>query len=470
MNTLKSPLPPREESFLGTQPIAPLLARLSVPAMIGMIVNALYNLIDTIFVGQGVGPLAIAGLGIAFPIQMLIGGFAQMYGVGAASIVSRRLGEQDEQAAADAAGTSLTITVVTALIITTLGLMFIDPLLMIFGSTQDILPYAGDYLSIILFGSVFLSLSMSSNNIIRAEGQSKIAMMIMIIGTGSNILLDPIFIFALDMGIRGAATATVISQVASATFAILFFARKRSRLPFTRKSFRLRPRIISEITVLGLPTFVRQTGTSIMTMSVNNMLRIFGGDIAIAAYGMISKLRIFFLMPIFGIVQGFQPIAGYNYGAKKTDRVKQVLFLGIGVATAMGTVFMAIIEIFPRLLLSMFTSEAALLDLATPALRIAMMAVPFIGIQTVGATLFQSIGKSVPALFLGLSRQFIFLIPLILILPRIFGLGGVWIAFPIADTLATIVTSIWLFYEIRHLRRIHFEMMNPVEKFPNLSE
>jgi putative MATE family efflux protein len=458
----------RAESFLGTQSMPSLLARMSVPAMIGMIVNALYNLVDTIFVGQGVGSLAIAGLSIAFPVQMLIGGFAQMYGVGSASIVSRRLGEQDEQAAADAAGTALTATILTALIITAIGLMFIEPLLILFGSTEDILPYAKDYLSIILFGSVFLSLSMSSNNIIRAEGQSKISMIIMIIGTGSNILLDPIFIFALDMGIRGAATATVISQIASALFAILFFARKKSCLPFRKSSFRLQPRVLAEIMSLGLPTFVRQTGTSLMTMSVNNMLNIFGGDIAIAAYGMISKLLIFFLMPIFGIVQGFQPIAGYNYGAKKTDRVKQVLYLGIGVASAMGLLFVLIIELFPRLLLSMFTSDAALLDLAAPALRIVMMALPFIGIQAVGATLFQSIGKSLPALFLGLSRQFFFLIPLILVLPRMFGLAGIWIAFPIADTLSTIVTSIWLFYEIRHLKRLHFEMMNPVEKYPVL--
>nr|MDA3833065.1 MATE family efflux transporter [Spirochaetales bacterium] len=458
VNKLNQP----KESFMGTQPIGSLLAKLSIPAMIGMMVNALYNLVDTIFVGQGVGALAIAGLSIAFPVQMLIAGFAQMYGVGAGSIISRRLGEQNKQAAADTAGTALTATIITAIIITTAGLMFIEPLLLLFGATEEILPYAAEYLSVILFGSTFLSISMCSNNIIRAEGQSHIAMIIMIIGTGLNILLDPIFIFALDLGIRGAALATVISQIASALFALQFFARRKSCLPFRKESFRMRVSVIGEITALGFPTFVRQTGTSLMTLSVNNMLKVYGGDLAIAAYGMISKLLIFFLMPIFGIVQGFQPIAGYNYGAKKTDRVKQVLYWGIGTASVLGLIFASVIEIFPRALLTMFTRNTALLDLAVPALRIVMMAIPLVGIQPLGATLFQSIGKTFPALFLGLSRQFLFLIPLVLILPRFLQVNGVWIAFPIADILSTGVTTVWLFHEIRHLKRIHFEMMNPV--------
>ncbi|MGM0432149.1 MAG: MATE family efflux transporter [Spirochaetota bacterium] len=458
--------PGAERSFMGTQPMGSLLAKLSVPAMIGMIVNALYNLVDTIFVGQGVGALAIAGLSIAFPVQMIIGAFAQLFGVGAASIVSRRLGEQDERAAAQAAGTALSVTILTAILITTGGLLLIKPLLLAFGATRDILPYATDYLSVILYGAVFLSFSMSSNNIIRAEGLSHIAMIIMIIGTGLNILLDPIFIFVFNMGIRGAATATVISQIISALFALQFFARRKSALPFTRRSFALRPRIVGEIVVLGLSTFVRQAGVSVMTLSVNNMLKLYGGDLAIAAYGMISKLLIFFLMPIFGIVQGFQPIAGYNYGAKKTDRVKQVLYLGIGVATLLGLLFAAIIQLLPRTLLTMFTSDTQLLDLAVPALRLVMLAIPLVGVQVIGATLFQSIGKSVPALLLGLSRQFLFLIPLVLLLPRFFGTTGVWVAFPIADLLSTLVTVTWLFYEVRHLKRLHFEMMNPVEKYP----
>lgn len=456
----------QSRDFMGTEPMGSLLAKLSVPAMIGMIVNALYNLVDTIFVGQGAGALAIAGLSIAFPIQMIIGGFAQMYGVGAASIVSRRLGEKRPEEAAKAAGTAITLAIATALVITIIGTVLLREMLVIFGATEDILPFAADYLSVILFGAAFLSFSMSANNIIRAEGGAKTAMMIMIVGTGLNIILDPIFIFALDMGIRGAALATVLSQICSALYALNHFRKKRSMLPFTRSSFRVDRKIAGETISLGMPTFVRQIGSSVMALAVNNMLRIYGGGMAIAAFGMINRLLIFFLMPIFGIVQGFQPIAGFNYGAKKFDRVKHVLLLATGVTSAMGLIATLIIEAFPRLLLSMFTSDAALLDLAAPALRVVMIAMPFIGIQAIGASLFQSIGKSLPALLLGLSRQFILLIPLVLLLPRFFALQGVWFSFPIADLLATAITAIWVLFEIRNLNRIHFESLNPVEEFP----
>ena len=452
--------------LMGEEHIPRLLARLSVPAMVGMIVNALYNLVDTIFVGQGVGPLAIAGLSIAFPLQMLLAGFAQMYGVGAASIVSRRLGEKREEDAAAAAGGALSVTVLTAVVMTSLGLLLLEPILTLFGATEDILPYAKDYSSIILFGSTFLSISMCSNNIIRAEGQAKISMIIMLIGTGLNLILDPIFIFALSLGIRGAAMATVISQVASALFALQFFLRGKSSLQLSFRSLKIRFPMFVETVVLGLPTFVRQTGTSFMTLTVNNMLGLYGGDMAIAAYGMISKLMIFFLMPVFGIVQGFQPIAGFNYGARLFKRVRQVLVSAITVTTIMGTFAMLLILLFPRLLLGMFTTDSALIDLASPALRIVLIALPLVGIQAIGAALFQSIGKSVPALLLGLSRQFFILIPLVLILPRFFALSGVWLAFPLADVASTVITGIWLFFEIRNLNRIHFETLNPVEEFP----
>ncbi len=452
--------------FMGSQPIGSLLARLSIPAMVGMIMNALYNLVDTIFVGQGVGPLAIAALSIVFPIQMITGGFAMTFGVGAASIVSRKLGEREEDEAAGAAGTALTATIITSLLLMVIGFIFMPAILLAFGSTHDILQYAEEYMGVILTGFVFISISMCTNNLVRAEGQAKFAMMIMVTGTGLNIVLDPVFIFVFGMGIRGAAIATVISQLASATLALSFFFRKKSSLPLRRSSFLISLPVLKEIVALGIPTFVRQAGGSLLTMSVNNMLRIYGDGMTIAAFGMINRLLMFFLMPVFGIVQGFQPIAGYNYGAKQFARVKQVLYLSIAVATAMGTIAAIVLETIPSVLISMFTSDRELIALTAPALRIVMAAVPFIGIQAIGSTFFQSIGKSAPALFLGLSRQFIFLIPLVLLLPRLFGLTGVWASFPIADTLSTIVTTIWLIYEVRNLGRIHFESLNPVEKYP----
>ena len=450
---MKAKAPTGKENFLGTQPIGPLLLRLAFPATIGMLVNALYNLVDTIFVGQSAGPLAIAGLGIAFPIQMLISGFAQMFGVGSASIVSRKLGEQNEQAAAKAAGNALSITLITAAVFTLIGLLFLKPLLQLFGATEDILPFATDYMGIVFIGASFISISMCSNNILRAEGKAKVSMTIMLIGTLMNLVLDPLFIFGFGMGIQGAAIATVISQVASSLYAVRYFLKRKSSLPLRRESFKLSRVLIKETISLGIPTFIRQAGTSLLALTANNMLGLYGGDMAIATYGMVSKLMVFFLMPIFGLVQGFQPIAGFNYGAKKSNRVKQVLYWAIGVTTIMGTAFFTIIQLFPQGLLALFTHDEELLALATPALRVVMIALPFIGIQTIGATFFQSIGKSIPALLLGLSRQFIILIPLVLLLPRFFGLQGVWFSFPIADFISTLITVIWLFHEVAHLNR-----------------
>jgi putative MATE family efflux protein len=442
---------PENENFLGTQPIGALLLRLSFPAMIAMLVNSLYNLVDTIFVGQSSGALAIAALGIAFPIQLLIGGIAQLFGVGVASIVSRKLGEKNEKAAALAAGNALKATVLAALTFAIVGMIFLEPLLQVFGATPDILPFAKDYMGIVFIGAMFVSISMCSNNILRAEGKAKVSMIIMLIGAGMNIILDPIFIFGFGMGIRGAAIATLISQISSSLYAMRFFLKRKSSLPFQKSSFKISFPIIRETISLGLPTLIRQGGSSLMILTANNMLGLYGGDLAIAAYGMISKLMIFFLMPIFGIVQGFQPITGFNYGAKKSERVKQVLYKAIMVTSLMGLLFFAIIQIFPRELLSLFTSSAELLRIAVPALRIVMLALPFIGIQTIGATFFQSIGKSVPALLLGLSRQFIILIPLVLLLPQFLSLNGVWMAFPIADIVSTIITVVWLFHEVASL-------------------
>ncbi len=444
-----------DKSFMGSDPMGTLLIKLSVPAMIGMMVNALYNFVDTIFVGQGVGPLAIAGLSIAFPIQMLIGAFAQTFGIGSASIISRRLGEKNEPAAASAAGNAITATVIASFIFMIIGLIFTKPILLFFGATEDVLPYALEYVSIILLGAGFLSLSMTSNGIIRAEGQAKVAMTVMIIGTGLNLIFDPIFIFVFNLGIKGVAIATVLSQFIAFLFVVRFFRTNKSSLPFTRKSFIIKKAVIMEIVTLGIPAFVRQSGTSVMALLTNNLLKMYGGGLAIASYGMINRLLIFTLMPIFGLVQGFQPIAGYNYGAKKYDRVKSVLKISIGYGTLIATAAWIVIQLFPRQILSVFSSDIALLDIATPALRITMLAIPVIGVQAIGSTLFQSIGKKAPSIFLSLTRQFIFLIPFLLILPSFMQINGVWAAFPVADILATLVTLIWVLVEIRKLEAKH---------------
>jgi putative MATE family efflux protein len=308
-----------------------------------------------------------------------------------------------------------------------------------------------DYVSIILLGSMFLSLSMTSNGIIRAEGQAKVAMTVMLIGTGLNIIFDPIFIFVFNLGIKGVAIATVLSQFLAFLFVIRFFRTNKSSLPFQKKSFIIKKEVLNEIVTLGIPAFVRQSGTSIMVLLTNNLLKMYGGGLAIASYGMINRLLIFILMPIFGLVQGFQPIAGYNYGAKKFDRVKSSLLLSTAYATLIASVSWLIIQLFPRQILSVFSSDQALLDIATPALKITMLAIPIIGIQAIGSTLFQAIGKKAPSIFLSLTRQFIFLIPFLLILPSFMQINGVWAAFPVADILSTLITLIWVLVEIKRL-------------------
>jgi len=439
--------------FMGTDQITPLLFKLSIPAMIGMISNALYNVIDTVFVGHGAGALAIGGLTIAFPFQLIIGAFALMYGVGVASVISRKLGEKKPEEAVAAASNAFLLTFITSLLILLIGEVFLKRILLFFGATEDILPHAINYMRIILLGAPFLSFSMCANNILRSEGAAKIAMNIMLIGTLLNVILDPIFIFIFDMGIRGAAIATIISQMTGSLYALSFFIKGKSSLKFELKYFKLKLIYIKEIILLGLATFIRQIGTSFMALAVNNMVKIYGGDFAIAAFGMVNRFLTLVLMPIFGMNQGLQPIIGYNFGAKQYDRVKQVLKVAIFITSSIGFLFSIVAFTFPEFLLKMFTTDPNLLQISSQALRIIISTMVLLGLQTCGTTYFQAIGKSIPSIFLGMSRQFIILIPLVLILPRFFGLIGVWFAFPSADILASLITGIWMIVDIKKMMK-----------------
>ncbi len=430
--------------MLGEDPIGKLLLRLSIPATIGMIVNGLYNLTDAIFVGHGAGSLAIGGLTIAFPLQILIGAFAQTYGIGAASIISRRLGEKREHEAAHVAVSALVFSFLTAVLVTVSGLIFLKPILTAFGATESILPFGIDYMTIVFLGAPFISPALTGSNISTAEGQAKVAMTIMIIGTGLNLILDPIFIFVFHMGIKGAALATVISQFSSFLFIVIHYARGRSNLAFTKKSFKLKFCIFKEIIIIGIPTFAKQASGSIVALVVNNSLGFYGGDMAISAYGIINRLLMFIFMPILGVVQGYQPIAGYNYGAKNFKRLTEVNRLAFMVTTIMALSGFAVLQLIPDLLIGLFTTDQQLINLSVIATEKITIALPLMGIQIIGATYFQSIGKAKPAIFLGLSRQLVFLIPSILILPGLLGLKGIWYSVPIADTLATVITVFWI--------------------------
>ncbi len=445
---------PERNHILADTDIGALLWRLSIPAIVGMGVMATYNLVDAIFIGRGVGTLGIAGLAICFPVQLIILAIGQLIGMGSASIISRAIGAGDEARAHRAFGNALTLTFLSAAILTTGGLVFLDDLLRIFGATEEILPYARDYLSVILWGTAFRAYAMSQNNIIRSEGRAKVAMTVMLIGAGVNIALDPIFIFGLGMGMRGAAFATVLAQACTTTFIVIFFASGRSSLSMRLSDLRLSLPIVRETLAVGASSFGRMVAGSAVVVILNRTLGHYGGNIAIATYGILNRLIHFAFMPMLGFSQALQPVAGYNYGARQFDRAKRALRISSIRSTVFAVGAFGVLIVFARPLIQLFTRDRELIELSVTALRTIALAFPMVGIQIMGATMFLALGRAGPALFLTLSRQIIFLIPLVLVLPLVMGLNGVFVAFPIADVLATAITMIMLAREFARLNRM----------------
>lgn len=446
-------------AFLGEEPVFRLLMKMSIPAITGMLAGALYNVVDTIFVGRGAGPLAIAGLTVAFPLQIIVYAFAFMVGAGAASIISRRLGEKNMEEAEINLGTALTSITGMAILMT--FVVWISPsfILRLFGATEEVIPYASDYVKTVLWGFPFSAVSMAGNNLIRAEGNARVAMATMLIGTILNIIMDPIFIFSLGMGIKGAALATVISQSFSFTWVIYHYLSGRSAVAVRMGYLRIKWIRLKRMLVLGIPNGVHVAGMSLIITIINNILGNLGGGIAISTYGMANRLLSFIYMPIMGISQGFQPIAGYNYGARKFRRVKRVLFLAFIVSTSIASVSYVFIRLFPEAFMGLFTKDRDLIEFSSSALLKMSLLIPIIGIQSISSIFFQAIGKALPSVILGLSRQFILLLPAVLILPRFFGLDGVWTAYPVADFLSTLISVTALVYAIKHLDRKHMSTL-----------
>ena len=439
--------------YLERDRIFPLLIKMALPAVVGMMVNALYNIVDTVFVGLGVGPLAIAALAIVFPIQMIVSAVAQAIGVGTASIVSRRLGEKRPEEAAKAAGTAYAaVTVATAILVAVLFL-FMRPILGFFGASAEIMPYAMEYTGIVGAGFFFFSLSMCASNLIRSEGNTKASMIGMLIGALLNTVLDPLFIFGFGIGVKGAAIATVISQMASCVYLFSMYARKKTVVPIKKANLRIDLGILSASVMLGIPSFIQSAGMSILMLLVNTTLGVYGGDEAITTYGMVHKLLMIVIMPILGIAQGFQPIAGYNYGAKRFDRVRTSLWTAALTAFSIALFGYAFMMLLPRVGMSFFTHDEGLIASSARVLRIVVLFIPAAAIQITGSVYFQSVGKATEAMALSLSRQFLLLIPFVLILPRFFGLAGVWVAFPLADLLSSTITVTLLIKEVRKLAR-----------------
>ncbi len=430
---------PTREIELETKKISKLVWDYALPAIVGTMVNATYNIVDRVFIGQGVGALAISGLAVTFPVMNLIAALGMLVGAGASSRISINLGKKDPERAEKILGNSFLLTIVLNLIFITLLMIFLEPILMAFGASEETYPYARDYLKIILPGNIFVTMTYSFNSMMRASGYPQKAMYTMLIGAALNIILDPIFIFVFGMGIAGVAWATVISMFIGMLFVMYHFTRKSTSLRLRKKNIRFEKSILIAIISIGLSPFFMQVAASGVAVLMNTSLKSYGGDLAIGAYGILVSLIMLITMFVIGLNQGLQPIIGYNYGAEKYDRVKAAFYYGVKIATVVTTMGFVFGVFFPRVFARAFTSDLKLLDLAENAMRISIVAFPLVGFQIVMSGYFQSIGQAKKSIILSLSRQLIFLIPSIIILPRLFGLNGVWAATPVSDFLASLL-------------------------------
>lgn len=443
----------KEEEFQ-TKKISRLVWDYALPGIVGTTVGALYNIIDRIFIGHGVGALAISGLTITFPVMNLTASLGMLVGAGAASRISITLGRKEKQTAEKILGNSLLLTVLLNAIFITLLYLFLDPILSAFGASELTLPYARDYLRIVLLGNVFVSLCYNFNAMMRSSGYPHKAMVTMLIGAILNVILTPIFIYPFRMGIRGAAWATVISMFAGMLFVMLHFLRRNSLIRLRWSNIRLNGKIILSIVSIGLSPFSMQVAASGVSVLMNTSLFRYGGDMAVGAYGIISTVLMLFLMVIIGLNQGTQPIIGYNFGASLYGRVRETLFYSMKVATIITTVGLFFCEFFPGLFAAAFTTDTELLLLTKRGIRISAAAFPLIGIQIVASSFFQSLGYAAKSIIQSLSRQLIFLVPGILLFPRWWGVNGLWISMPVSDTLAAMLSLYLLIVQLRHLKRM----------------
>ncbi|SMB79504.1 putative efflux protein, MATE family [Desulfonispora thiosulfatigenes DSM 11270] len=439
---------------LGEEKISKLLFKFSIPAIIGTLVNALYNIVDRMFIGNGVGSLGIAGLTIGFPIMMISMAFSMLIGVGTTALISIRLGENDQESAESIMGTGAMGLVLMALLLSALSITFLEPLLKLFGATAANLPYAKSYMQIILLGNIFASIGFGMNNFIRAEGNPKIAMFTMLLGAVINVILDYIFIFIFNWGIQGAAFATVLAQAVSAAWVLVYFLGGKSLLKLKKKNLKLDTKLLLQIVAIGSAPFAMQLASSLLNLIMNNSLKVYGGDTAIAGMGIVFSTMMLLMMPVIGISQGVQPIIGYNYGAQKYDRVKEALKSAMYAATTIAVLGFVLTRLYSVQLVTLFNPEdKELIKFGSKAIHYFFIMLPVVGFQIVGANYYQAVGKPRAAMILTLSRQILFLIPLLLILPRFYGLEGILYAGPTADFCSFILTFIFIAREFKFLSR-----------------
>lgn len=435
---------------LGNEPIGKLLIRQAVPASIGILVMSLNILVDTIFVGNWIGSIAIAAINVVLPVSFFIAALGMAIGIGGSSIISRALGAGKYEKALKTFGNQISLTLILTILMVVVGLTFVDSIIPAFGGKGDIFEPAKVYYTVVLYGVPFLALCMMGNNVIRAEGKPKFSMVAMIIPSVGNLVLDYIFINVMDLGMLGAAWATTASYMCCFAYVVWFFMSDNSELKISKTHLGFDWKILKETAALGFVTLARQAVVSITYLLMNNILFDIGGVDSVTMYAIIGRMLMFALFPVLGVTQGFLPIAGYNYGAEQFSRVRKSINTAILYASLLGILVFAGIMIFAEDIVSVFTDNPTVISETPHAMRWVFAAVPIIALQLIGSAYFQAIGKAVPALLLTLSRQGFFFIPLVLILPKYFGEIGVWISFPLADVLSTIVTGFFLNREIRN--------------------
>ncbi|MDR2102870.1 MAG: MATE family efflux transporter [Treponema sp.] len=441
---------------IGTEKIGKLLLDFSIPAIIGMVVNAVYNIVDRIYVGQGVDPLGIAGITIAMPLMMILMASSMLIGIGANSLFSIRLGEGRREEVEKIMGHALALLfLLPSLVVITL-LIFMDPILInILGASEGVFPYAKTYLQIILYGGVFSAVGPGINHFIRSDGHPRTSMFTQILGAVINIILDPIFIFVFDLGIAGAAWATIISQFISFLWVMFYFNSRYTKLRFRLREMKLTLSLSLKIMAIGFAPFAMQLAIGLVNILLNRSLFLYGGDVAVSAMGIVYSILVIVFMPLQGLNQGAQPIIGYNYGAKKYSRVKETYKTAVFFSTLFVTLGFILIRLFPGFFIAIFRNEPGeLMDMGVRVLQICTLFMPALGFQIITSNFFQAIGKPLQGTVLSLSRQILLFIPLLLILPRFFGILGVFAAMPAADVGATILSVIVMSREIKRINRL----------------
>lgn len=438
---------------LGTEKVGKLLKSYAVPAIIAMTASSLYNMVDSIYIGRGVGPMAISGLAVTFPLMNLSAAFGTLVGVGGSSLISVLLGQKNYDTAKKVLSNVFIMNVIIGVVFAAVALTFLDPILTFFGAGEQTISYAKEYMVVILLGNVITHLYFGLNALVRAAGHPRKAMTATIVTVVLNTILDPLFIFVFDMGIRGAAIATIISQFVSFLWIMRFFTDKSNMLHFTKDKFKIDFGIAGKSLSIGMAPFLMNVASCFVVILINNQLKTHGGDMAIGAYGIVNRVVFLFVMIVMGFNQGMQPIAGYNYGAKQYGRVIEVLKMTIYWATGITTFCFLVGMLIPETAVSLFTNDPEMIAIASKGFRFSILVFPIVGMQMVAANFFQSLGLPKRAIFLSLSRQLLFLLPLLAILPKFWGLNGVWLSMPISDAIATVVAAVLLLNLLKSFKK-----------------